>query len=206
MPQQTHWYSPHWRPGPYAPQHGQVLPTQFRTLPFELVRSHTFPKQERAENLAAYENVLAGRPGVPAGSWFLPKEAFQGPGSGARGLEAPSEAARRLSALQQHVLTKYLQGGALTPPEVRELAHMRMAAAPDYLGMARAQNRAWGGPPAGAHQVPALTYTSKWPWIVSQGRQQVARYGGASGQLARVPNLAPARAARGAMMTRMFGG
>lgn len=203
--QQQHWYSPHWRPGPYAPQHGQVLPTQFRTLGFELVRSHTFPKQERAQNLAQLENVLAGRPGMPAGTWMVPTEAYQGPGSGANGLNAPSAEARRMAALQSRVLANYLQGGTLTPAAARELAHMRMAQAPAYLALARAQNRAWGGPPAGAHQIPAMTYTGHVPWLLAQGNRQAMQYG-ASGQLARTPNLAPARVARNAMMRRMFGG
>jgi len=193
----------HWRLGPYSPQHGQVLPTQFRTLPFEFVRSHTFPKQERAENLSAMERVLAGRPGMPQDVMFLPKQAFQGPGSGANGLEPVSREARRLAALQAHVLANYLQGGTLAPAAARELAHMRVSAAPDYIAMAREQNRRAGGLPAGAHQIPYDPRDRQACAITNQVRQQVMRYGVA--RAAFVPDLLPARRARSAMMARMLG-
>lgn len=202
---QLHWSRPKWAPGPWAPGHGQVLPTQFRTLSPELVRSHAFPKQERARQITALTKVVDRRPAVDASIMFLPREATQGYGSGPNALNAVARSARRLSELQKRVLAKHMAGHSLTPPEVRELMSMRAPQTNPWLEWLRNQNRAAGGPPAGAHQVAPFPRGGRGAnKLVCCGRNRAFVYG-ASGKLMRAANLAPVRRAQAAMMRRMVG-
>jgi len=200
---QTHWSRPRWAPGPWAPAHGQVLPTQFRTLSPQLVRSHAFPRQGRPQQIAAMTAVVDRRGAVDPNIMFMPRESVQGYGSGPNALNAVARAEARMSGLQARVLAKYMGGQALTPPEVQELMRMRAPQTPQWTAWARAQNRRAGGPPAGAHQIPPYPRGPGGAQALIRCGQRRAFAYGACGPTIRRPELAPVRNARAAMLRRM---